>query len=550
MANDLTRFFQKATTPAEFRRIILASVIAGTANAGVVVIINNASEDFSDFQWRYLAMFAITIILYITTRRFALQKSIVGVQRSLIDLNQRLADKTRHIGLRSYERIGPERIIADLTENSSLILEASRMATSAAAAVVMLFASFVYIAILSPAALWLSLFLVSCGIYAYLHNEKKISLGLRETRRVEQEYSQTLHHLTLGFTEVKMNRARSDSLFHQTLGDILTRLRDLKSDTEKRFVDNMIFTQIFFYLLIAAIIFLLPRFESQQPHIIVQLVTMILFIVGPLGAVVDAMPTFTKANIALSRLAELEAQLDEAREVEPTYSPLAHQPTFTTLSLQHMYFTYNGSEPSDHTFRLGPVNLDVRAGEILFIVGGNGSGKTTLLKLLTGLYTPQAGVLQIDGRPIAAGEYEQFRQLFSVIFTDFHLFDRLYGMNEVEPKRVWELLEQMDIAKKVRFDGDVFETPGLSTGQRKRLALVCALLEDRPILLFDEVAADQDPQFRRYYYEVFLPSLRQQGKTVIVVSHDDRYFGVADRVLKMDYGTLAVPPESVERNNI
>ena len=81
-----------------------------------------------------------------------------------------------------------------------------------------------------------------------------------------------------------------------------------------------------------------------------------------------------------------------------------------------------------------------------------------------------------------------------------------------------------------------FSTLDLSTGQRKRLAMVAALLDDKPIYIFDEWAADQDPGFRRYFYEGLLGELKARGKTVLAVTHDDRYFGVADRVVKRGEG--------------
>ena len=130
-----------------------------------------------------------------------------------------------------------------------------------------------------------------------------------------------------------------------------------------------------------------------------------------------------------------------------------------------------------------------------------------------------------------------------MILTDFHLFDRLYGLGEVNEDRVERLLEEMGISDKVRVENGVFSTLDLSTGQKKRLAIVVTLLEDREILVFDEVAADQDPQFRKYFYEKMLPRLREQGRTVVAVSHDDRYFHVGDRVVKMEYGAMLRPEE-------
>jgi putative ATP-binding cassette transporter len=109
-------------------------------------------------------------------------------------------------------------------------------------------------------------------------------------------------------------------------------------------------------------------------------------------------------------------------------------------------------------------------------------------------------------------------------------------MEGVDPKRVRQLLQEVGLDHKVTYQEGRFSTVALSTGQRKRLAMVVALIEDRPIYVLDELSADQDPEFRRRYYEEFLPDLRARGKTLIVVSHDDRYFHLADRVIAMEDG--------------
>jgi putative pyoverdin transport system ATP-binding/permease protein len=198
-------------------------------------------------------------------------------------------------------------------------------------------------------------------------------------------------------------------------------------------------------------------------------------------------------------------------------------------------FTYTNADGTPG-YRVGPLTAGITAGEILFIQGGNGSGKSTFLRLLTGLYYPQSGDLLVDGKPLQLAQYQRYRSMFSVIFTDFHLFDRLYGLGEVDEGQVEDLLAQMELSDKTSLESGRFTRLNLSTGQRKRLALISALLENKQVIVFDEWAADQDPGFRRYFYEVVLRDLKKQGKTIIAATHDDRFFGVADRVWKMEYG--------------
>jgi len=194
----------------------------------------------------------------------------------------------------------------------------------------------------------------------------------------------------------------------------------------------------------------------------------------------------------------------------------------------------DGSTP----FALGPVNLSIAQGEIVFIVGENGGGKTTLIKLLLGLYAPQGGEIILNGEPVLAKNRDDYRQLFTTIFADYYLFDELVQGDQKVPEDASRYLERLEISHKVSIRDGAFTTTDLSTGQRKRLALLNAWLEERPVLVFDEWAADQDPVFRRIFYTELLPELKYLGKTIIVISHDDRYFDVADQLVRMEGGRV------------
>jgi putative ATP-binding cassette transporter len=206
--------------------------------------------------------------------------------------------------------------------------------------------------------------------------------------------------------------------------------------------------------------------------------------------------------------------------------------------MQDVHFSYAVREGVTGTFSVGPLRLRIERGELLFLVGGNGSGKSTVLKLLTGLYYPHDGRLTVDGQPVDRKTVHDYRELFSAVFGDFHLFDRLYGMEDVPEARVQAILDELELTAKTRFRDGRFTNLNLSTGQRKRLALAVTMLENKEVLVFDEWAADQDPHFRDYFYNVVLKRLQEQGKTIVAVTHDDRYWPVADRVVKMEYGAI------------
>jgi putative pyoverdin transport system ATP-binding/permease protein len=203
----------------------------------------------------------------------------------------------------------------------------------------------------------------------------------------------------------------------------------------------------------------------------------------------------------------------------------------------HTYHTDN----EDSNFVLGPIDLTLYPQELVFIVGGNGSGKSSLLKIITGLYAPESGEIRLDGKLITDQNREWYRQHFSVVFADFYLFDELLGLENTKTnldKQAQEYLKLLKLQHKVNIENGKLSTTLLSQGQRKRLALLTAFLEDRPIYLFDEWAADQDPTFKEVFYKELLPSLRDKGKTVIAITHDDHYFSGADRIIKLDYGKI------------
>jgi putative ATP-binding cassette transporter len=219
----------------------------------------------------------------------------------------------------------------------------------------------------------------------------------------------------------------------------------------------------------------------------------------------------------------------------------------------HAYY----QEREDNNFTLGPINLVIEPGELIFLVGGNGSGKTTIAKLLTGLYSPDSGMLYLDQRPVTDENRNDYRQLFSAVFSDFYVFGQLLGIDAATADaRAHEYLTRLQLEHKVSIREGILSTTDLSQGQRKRLALLTAYLEDRPIYLFDEWAADQDPLFKEVFYLRLLPELKARGKTVIVITHDDRYYYVADRIIKLDYGKLvsdsravSLPLESQRRHD-
>jgi putative ATP-binding cassette transporter len=307
-----------------------------------------------------------------------------------------------------------------------------------------------------------------------------------------------------------------------------------------------VFSQSLFYVLVAAIVFVLPSLTAVSSEVVIKATATVLFIIGPIASVVTALPSFASASVAAEGIKALETALDQHLERQAPTGDVQDLPGFREIRLEQVVFEFTGPE-GRADFRLGPVDLTVRAGETLFLSGGNGSGKTTLLRLLTGLYHPQSGRILLDGRPVDAASAESYRSLFSTVFSDYHLFDHLYGLSHVPAADVTKALGDMELTEKTKVVDHRFTTLSLSSGQRKRLALAVALLEDRPLYVFDEWAAEQDPEFRRRFYEVILPRLKELGKTLVVVTHDERYYRAdyIDEMVKLAEGRMQLSSQAV-----
>jgi putative ATP-binding cassette transporter len=294
--------------------------------------------------------------------------------------------------------------------------------------------------------------------------------------------------------------------------------------------------KLIFFIAIALVLFILPQWITLSPLTLSSYVLIFTYIVGPLDNLVSKLPILSKADVSLQKLKALGLSLATHGEASTIPPPVAND--WQVLELKEVTHIYQ-KDSDDIPFTLGPINLSFHPGELVFLIGGNGSGKSTLAKIITGLYSPTSGEICLNNKPIDNSNREWYRQHFSVIFADFYLFKRLLGMDYGSlESQAMEYLKALQLEHKLTIDQGSFSTISLSQGQRKRLALLTAYLEDRPIYLFDEWAADQDPSFRELFYTKILPQLKARQKLVLVISHDDHYFHLGDRRIKLDSGQI------------
>jgi len=361
--------------------------------------------------------------------------------------------------------------------------------------------------------------------------------GFEAAREEEDQLQQYYRSMAEGAKELRMHRQRRHSLYRRQVIPTVQRIAALQIRSVNIFLSASTFGSLLFFMVIGLCLALQTWGVPVQGDVLSGFVMTLLFMKGPMESVLGLLPLISRNAVALKRIADMNAAFSTPEPFLLPDSQCAERPALKSLELRGLTYAFpsvDGLAP----FRMGPFDLKVTPGELLFIVGQNGSGKTTLIKLLLGLYQPQDGQVLLNGQAVGPAQRDDYRQLFTTVFADFFLFQELLERKGVLPEHTQAYLERLELAHKVTIRDGALSTTDLSTGQRKRLALLHAWLDERPVLVFDEWAADQDPAFRKVFYTELLPDLKRQGKTVIVISHDDRYFDLADQLIEVRGGQL------------
>jgi putative ATP-binding cassette transporter len=450
-----------------------------------------------------------------------------SIEDRISALQVKITDHVRKTDLQTLEQIGPGRIYTALTADIRTISDGSdtiMVCTQGAFRTVMIYISlgFPYF----PMTLMM-LFLTGIGGLFYGITQSVMTKLFDSIRDQERKLFDVLGGLLKGFKELKLSNKKNDHFYHEGFRACTSEMQEIRLRFIRCYINNHTMINSLWQIALLGITLLLPFMGISSKALLIGIALMLTL---PVQQVIERYSGFHQTYMSIRQLYAFENRMTGLSQ-EP--AEILSPEFFEEIRYEQFAFTYN--VPNGRAFSVGPLNLSFIPGEIVFITGGNGSGKSTLLKLLTGLYPPDTGQFFFDGN---TGDIRLYREIFSVIFSEFHLFDRLYGMEEVDEARLGELLKLFHLEKKVRWADGKFSTLDLSTGQKKRLSLVVTMMEDKPVYIFDEWAADQDPQFRKYFYMTLLPEFKAQGKTVIAVTHDDRYFHVADRVIRMEYGQI------------
>jgi putative ATP-binding cassette transporter len=517
------------------------AALSGLSSALVLAILNNAAAT-SGGEGGALLLLALVLVIaiYALSQNAIMQAAAREIEGVLHALRKRMLAAAATSDLLRLDGIGRSAIYAGVTRETQAISEAQTVLIVGCQSAILIVLTLLYILLLSGAAFLIAAGFVLAALVVYRMRADGIDRRVEHAMRSENRLFDDLRDLLDGFKEVKMHRGRDEALFAEISGRSkeTASLKDaVKADAAQQFVAS----QAGFFALIGAMIFIVPVFAQSYSEIIVNITMDVLFLTGPIGILMQSIPVFAQANVAAGAIADLVDRLETACPPalpEDDEAPTPSLEPFRKISLSGVQFSYP-PQGQDRSFAVGPMDFDVRSGEIVFLTGGNGSGKSTFLRLLTGLYAPTDGEVRVDATAVDAVNRQAYRDLFAAVFSDYHLFRRLYGVDPADPAEIQEWLARLDLDGKTQFVGDRFEPIDLSTGQRKRLALLAAVVEDRPMLVLDELAADLDPAFRRTFYEDILPSLKRGGRTIVAATHDDRYFHVADRRFHLVDGRIA-----------
>jgi putative ATP-binding cassette transporter len=527
-------------------KLVFVSAVGGLSNAAILAAINAGTGAIADSKTPSLwavTLFIASLFLFIKSQLYVTITTSAEIEAIVHKIRVRLMDNIRRSELRAIEDIGRSNIVAPIASDPAVLTQAGILLCFSVQGLVLIFFVAIYVAYLSFVAFALSVLVVGIAAALFHTRNRRLAKETQEAAQRERRLFDRLSDFLDGFKEVRLNSARSADLFDDSV-EVSRLAANVKIRSQTETFKQIVTTQAALYVLLGTVVFVASRFsDSLGGSSITQTTTALLFVIGACFGLVQSIPILLGANAAADRISQLEAAL-QATAATTTARNIKVSKRFDKIEMHDVMFRYV-DKLSEAAFQVGPLNFILRPGELVFVTGGNGSGKSTFLKVLAGLYSPDSGNLMLDGMPVNNNTREVYRALMSAVFTDYHLFQRLYGIPEPDQAEVGGLLTQFRLADKTEVSEGEFSTLELSGGQRKRLALIVSLLEKRPVLLLDEWTSDQDPDFRRKFYHELLPELMQAGATVVVITHDDRYldeFHFPARRLRMDEGHFLETP--------
>jgi len=523
--------------------IALLSASFGTA---VVYFLNTESKLVGEQRYSTFAAvaFIVALIAYRFCQRFLISKASESIEAALDQWRRRIATKVAQLSLRDIEDFSAGGLADGMVKHYGPLSQAIVTIAAGVECLTLLSFMYLYLLFLSPLAALMVAVIGVLSVMGYMNLAERLGetmgasgatnarldrlseagiLGAKELRFSEEKRAQFLDDSSTASKELYVGRARSASLFAEVLSSGTTAS----------------------YLMAGSVIFILPIISPSENQEVSRIVMAVLFLIGPIGGVIGSLQQFSVARFSVLGILDFESRVDACIDTaaEPSLAEQQELSDFKKITIDGLSYKHRVGEgmTDDLAFTVSKLTLEIARGSLVFITGGNGSGKTTIMRVLTGLYPRDTGTLMVDDVKINRFPQQAYRNLFSSVFADFYLFSRAYALDDEGLARLDNWLVRLGIRNKLPADLEKdLGGNALSTGQRKRLALGLALAEDRPIVILDEWAADQDPATRKTFYREILPELKAAGKTLIVVTHDDRYFDAADYHYHVEEGVISL----------
>ena len=541
-----------------FLKVILLNLVNAAVSVGIIAYINQtfiSQPVFNTLSWSSLGQFALLVLLLLMTT-FVSQYALTRLGHKFVyELRTKLVKQIIDTTVPQIDHLGSARLLASLSSDIQSITVAFVRMPELVQGVILSVGVGLYLGWLSLPLLLIVMFWIAMTIWISTILVKHVYHHLRAIRDINDALYQDYQSIIDGRKELALNHHRAEQIYTHDFLDHAKSYKErvIKSDTYHLSAVN--WSNIMMFAAIG-VIFAMSNYLGISMGIATTFSLTILFMQSPLLHAVGAYPTLQTAQVALDKIQSLALA-----EYQPLFRTDNTSQHWQTISLTDVNYSYNVSnnsvsnasnssdidaqtliaKDSDHSGNiLKDVNLTLQRGDVVFLIGANGSGKSTLAKIITGIFTPTTGAVTIDKQPVDSNNNADYRQLYSAIFSDQHIFKQLIGRQGQQPDEalVNAWLHKLNLQDKISVADNQLSTDKLSQGQRKRLAMLIAVAEQKDILLLDEWAADQDPAFRRVFYQTLIPELKALGKTLFIISHDDGYFEHADRLLLMKQGRL------------
>ena len=515
-------------------KILLMSIVTGISDIGIIMIITSSFNSSMEFKYK-LFYYLITLFVYLVGRRMV-QIGLINFSYGLVyDFRMKMITKIFSSPFQNFEKIDPGRVYTTLNNDLDTLAQSSGLFVGVLVSSITTIGAFIFLASLSFWATIVTLIVIFSLMGIGILIAKITRPYYEKARDAQNEFMDLAHGMVNGFKEISLHRKKKIE-YRKDIAISVEKFKTTSSLAGIKSVDGGITGEVMLVLILGGAALGIPElYPNIKVYTVISFVMIILFLIGPVKILLGSVSNLNGILIALNRVRTFLKEIPSSIDLDDT--PPAKISQIESFKVSNVKFHYTNAE-GKKSFSVGPLNLEAKKGDVIFIIGGNGSGKTTVGKLLTGLYEPNKGFFYINGQPIQSNELGEY---FSTVFTPTYLFNKLYNIDvEKKEKDIKHFLKLLHLNEKVVIEGNTYSTTKLSGGQRKRLALLQCYMEDSPIYLFDEWAADQDPSYRKFFYRTLLPEMKRLGKIVIAITHDDHYFDAADKILEMNYGKLEI----------